>query len=337
MLLVSTVSLYGYIESSYINLIFTSIGTAVNATPARTDPVAIFTDVLKGILIDDLLQIETTEAKLCISLVQNLIAVIEKPSPADLKFVSWLMSTISETVGSQPNKNIWPKFHQIRCADEFKAQWEQYLKILSLAKEPVAYQHVTLKLLEEHLKEQMKSKSDPVVVTDDAIEMTYEEENAIRYMGGYVIRKLKKKHFDIEFLIVDQTFSTMESSEWINLIDRGGLVHITDDCFQFFLSMECAIRRNLDRFNNKRALTNDSFSVYMEDKISEDDGVLFDWMMITGDEEENRDIFMQIIKLWVNVRGHSFANSVLEQYKNEAKKATKHSKGIRTQLFTDKL
>ena len=171
----------------------------------------------------------------------------------------------------------------------------------------------------------MKSKSDPVVVTDDAIEMTYEEENAIRYMGGYVICKLKNKHFDIDFLIVDQTISTMESSKWINLINRGGLVRVTDDCFQLFLSMECAIRRNLDGFNNKRALTNDSFSVYMEDKISEDDEVLFDWMMITGDEEENCDIFMQIVKLWVNVHGHSFANSVLEQYKNEAKKATKHT------------
>ena len=71
----------------------------MNVTPAR-NPVATFTDVLKRILIEDLLQ--TKEAKL------------EK---------------------------------------------------LSLAKEPVAYQHVTLKLLEEHLKEQMNNKSDPVVVT----------------------------------------------------------------------------------------------------------------------------------------------------------------------------
>ena len=75
----------------------------------------------------------------------------------------------------------------------------------------------------------------------------------------------------------------------------------------------------------------------MEDKLSTDDGVLFDWTMITGNEEEHRDILFQIIKLWVTIRGHSFAKSVLEQYKNEAKKATKKSKGLRTQLFTDKL
>ena len=81
----------------------------MNATPARNH-VATFTDVLKGILIDDLLQIETKEAKLCVSLVQNLITVIEKPSPADLKFVIWLMSTITETIGSQPNKTFGLSF-----------------------------------------------------------------------------------------------------------------------------------------------------------------------------------------------------------------------------------
>ena len=101
--------------------------------------------------------------------------------------------------------------------------------------------------------------------------------------------------------------------------------------------MECAIRRNLDKFNSKDQPANISFSSDMEDKLSTDDGVLFGWMMITGNEEEHRDTLFQIIKLWVTIRGHSFAKSVLEQYKNEAKKATKKSKGLRTQLFTDKL
>ena len=74
----------------------------------------------------------------------------------------------------------------------------------------------------------------------------------------------------------------------------------------------------------------------MERKLSSDDSVLFDWMMITGDEE-HRDTLHQMIKLWVTIRGHSVAKSVLEQYKQETKQATKERKGLRTKLFTDQL
>jgi len=49
-------------------------------------------------------------------------------------------------------------------------------------------------------------------------------------------------------------------------------------------------------------------------------GVLFDWMMITGDEEEHHDTLIEVIKVWVTICGHSFAKLVLEQYKQETKK-----------------
>lgn len=135
----------------------------------------------------------------------------------------------------------------------------------------------------------MKRKDDTEDMSDDT-KLTYEEENAIRYMSGYVIHKLQNKHIEVNFLILDKAsvaVSEVESSDWINLIDRGGLVHVTDDCFQLFLS-KCAIRRNLDKFSSKKlhVQENESFCNYMENKVSSDDGILFDWMMITGDEKE---------------------------------------------------
>ena len=93
----------------------------------------------------------------------------------------------------------------------------------------MCYQHIKLKVFEECLKEHMRREGDAVAKTDDITELTYEEENAIHYMGGYVIRKLQnsKRRVEVDFLILDQAaVSTMESSNWINLIDRGGLVHI---------------------------------------------------------------------------------------------------------------
>ena len=65
--------------------------------------------------------------------------------------------------------------------------------------------------------------------------------------------------------------------------------------------------------------------------------VLFDWVMITGDEDEHSGILESFTKLWVTVRGHSFAKSTVEKYKQETKKSTTKSKGLRTRLFTDQL
>ena len=118
-------------------------------------------------------------------------------------------------------------------------------------------------------------------------------------MSGYVIRKLSTKCGAIDFLTLqDQDeIAEMESSEWISNIDRGGLVHVTDECFQIFLSMECAIRRHL---NNKERRADEIFKD-MEKILSSDNSVLFDWLMIiTGDEGGHKEVFLQIIKQWVH-------------------------------------
>ena len=67
----------------------------------------------------------------------------------------------------------------------------------------------------------------------------------------------------------------------------------------------------------------------MKNILSRDDGVLCDWLMMTGNEE-HKELLTQIIKQWVAIRGHLFAKSVLEQ---ATKKSTTKSKG----LFTDQL
>ena len=63
--------------------------------------------------------------------------------------------------------------------------------------------------------------------------------------------------------------------------------------------MECAIRRILDKFSSKQlhVQENESFCNYTDNKLSNDDGVLFDWMMITGDRDEHRNTLIEIIKL----------------------------------------
>ena len=86
----------------------------------------------------------------------------------------------------------------------------------------------------------------------------------------------------------------IESSEWISHVDRGGVVHVNDECFQLFLSMECAIRRHLENTKDRKG---DEIFKNMENILSCDD-VLFDWLMITGDEEEHKELLTHITKQW---------------------------------------
>ena len=53
------------------------------------------------------------------------------------------------------------------------------------------------------------------------ISISVEEENAIRYMAGYVVRKLNKKFHSMNFLVEKDRENITESysAEWITLID----------------------------------------------------------------------------------------------------------------------
>jgi len=56
------------------------------------------------------------------------------------------------------------------------------------------------------------------------------------------------KNYDVEFLIDSRKeYVHVQSSDWINAIDRGGLVHITDSCFQLFLGIETVTCQNLKK------------------------------------------------------------------------------------------
>ena len=75
--------------------------------------------------------------------------------------------------------------------------------------------------------------------------LTFEEENAIRYVGGYVVKCLKEGEKDEEFLyginhLIDtnnKTKSDSGSDVWVKEINRGGLTNITEEAHQVFLAI----------------------------------------------------------------------------------------------------
>ena len=51
------------------------------------------------------------------------------------------------------------------------------------------------------------------------------------------------------------------------------------------------------------------------------------------DEEAGEACLEMIVYKWITIQGFLFANSVMEQYKQENKKSTAKSKSLRTKLF----
>ena len=62
--------------------------------------------------------------------------------------------------------------------------------------------------------------------------------------------------------------------------------------------------------------------------------VQFRWACIGNvDEEAGETCLDMIVHKWITIQGFLFANSVMEQYKQENKKGTAKSKSLRTKLF----
>ena len=72
--------------------------------------------------------------------------------------------------------------------------WKQFLGLSELDKEPMLYQHVTDELFEMRIKEVVSPSSDDVCseVTNVTC-LTFEEVNAVRYVGGYVVHFFKQQ------------------------------------------------------------------------------------------------------------------------------------------------
>ena len=136
--------------------------------------------------------------------------------------------------------------------------------------------------------------------------------------GTGIIRSIKGKTKDKDQLDVLEKLTdhstSFEAQRWTKTVDRGGLVHISEEAFRFFLAVEYATRRNL-RISN--AINMDkNFHKKLKNLIIGDSDVEFYWLLTGIEDEDAGDIVMEnLIEKWITVRRFSFTSSILEQYK----------------------
>ena len=162
---------------------------------------------------------------------------------------------------------------------------------------PAFYQYATDIVFKELIQIYFPVASQPIAQKSTTITNT--EANVIRYAAGYTLRTLRRK---IEAsshplkeemvsalmeLVLDNKDDAVEqehATEWINLVDGGGLWHIKSGTFLFF----CAIEEELHSYLTVSSVK--ELSAGMKHTITvtiiDSDNVAFYWCMLCTDAEE---------------------------------------------------
>lgn len=120
-----------------------------------------------------------------------------------------------------------------------------------------------------------------------------------------------------------------ESQQWVKEVDRSGLIHVSDDLYMVFLSMEMELRRHL-KLGNDINIKDTALG-----EIMKNEDVLFYWSLVSvnWDETHSNELLQLIVQQWITVRGFSFVSGFMEMYKQRNQKSTQKTKGLRKTLI----
>ena len=121
------------------------------------------------------------------------------------------------------------------------------------------------------------------------------------------------------------------SAAWVEEVNRGGLTRITEEVHQFFVVMEGSVRSHLT-LNKAHAMDNTTKS-RVKQEVFADSNVQFGWcltgIILKVGEDAAEELLEMCIDKWLTIRGHSFADSIQEMFKQQAKKGTSKAKALR--------
>ena len=192
--------------------------------------------------------------------------------------------------------------------------------------------------------EKLVAKHFSVTSTENIMQtgLYADEENTMRYVSGFIPYKLlckyKKENSSKAGEFVEcLTHMAVEGPEsnfydytkmWIKLVDRGGLYHVSDNCYLFFHAMELKTRNLLPQHLQNPSKSKD---LLIQELLGDED-VQFFWSMLSidiSDPDAALELLQDVAKLWITIRGFSIAGAWMEQYKKEKKKSVKRTKALR--------
>jgi len=271
-----------------------------------------------------------------------------KVSTFTKKLTESLQKVIDKSKKSFPynREKIWKQFYLLRTSNGFSEMWRQFLPTTKPPVEPVLYQHLTDLIFQNLINSHFK-----IVYLDqeqEPKEMNLNERNVLRYIAGYVCRKLRTKlereNHELKEEMVLCLVELIKDSDmlgadegtdedWTNLVDRGGLCHVKTTTYKLFCAMEYQLRESLSLFSKT--------SLHSREKMAEDiatnEDVQFYWLISSADfdveDQSAQDLLLRkIAKEFVTVRVFAKTGAWMEKFKQSAKKSTQRTRSFRSEL-----
>ena len=272
-----------------------------------------------------------------------------------LRVIDTCLSDLDGCRGSteKAKEKAMTHFHSVRVL-QLPPVWSRLFVSLGMNSVcPLLLQSVNRRVFERRLIDHLAS-SHPSCSSEAGAApsvMNAEEENALRYVSGYVALKLMRKYEKEDSPRASQFLETLsgmavlgnESSfydytmarEWICSIDRGGLLHVNDGTYEFFKAVELQTRQLLPEHLKNPSLVKET----LIQRIKEDEDVQFQWSMLRVDIDEPTDsdeLLQSVITLWVTIRGFSLTACWMEEYKKALQQCTSKRKALRKDLQLQK-
>ena len=167
------------------------------------------------------------------------------------------------------------------------------------------------------------------------VNITVDEEAALKYVGGYIVRslikKINRKHHSLKakMILAQQSFcenshhddsremdeETVEDLDWVSLCDCEGLYHVRTEIHCFLYSVEIVVKK-ITRFGNLREMKT-GFMSRLENNVKQDVDVLFWWEILRAivNVENNAasELLSEVVQHCVVVRGFAFTSRWMEQ------------------------
>ena len=303
------------------------------------------------VLKDDCFKVPSSQATEALEAASTLLDWCKEDTNKKqfIVFSKWLVVSlnncfaVSDRKFSAQTEKMWEKYHELRVSDSFTGEWDKLFQD-SLGKQamPTLFQYVPRQVFKELL-----ANDHAVCDAHNDIQpspLTWEEENALRYVGGFVCRKVRQKitesslpHKEDMLLLTialcgDEADEDRGTETWMNEIDRGGLWHISDDTYSVFLILEYQIRCHLQVTALKKL--DETTKITIIDATLANEDLLFQWALVSANAHDfiGTAVLKKIVTLYITIRGFAFATSCLEIYKQRHRKNVQKSKALRREV-----
>lgn len=247
--------------------------------------------------------------------------------------------------------NVWKNFHKLRFTTEIHHAWDDFLTMIKTppclqSEAELLHQLLLDRLLKSFISSKVNQEERLTTSSSHPSSLSVKEKNITRYIAGYVIRKLqdryKGKSQDAKvqkkresFLITlakmqsDQQVEEVSSlanftSEWMELVDRGGLYHVTDDGYRIMEAIEVKTKCYLEQAGKQQEA---AIQQKIISSILNDQNILDQWDCLATMTPARNELLTDIIKLWTTVRCFAFAKNwndkiVQEKFKRHGTRKT---------------